>query len=505
MKNLKNLVFILAFVLVAGCSEDTIDTVKFGTIQGTVTDDATGEALSGVKVTTSPASSTEFTNSNGNFVLNNVPVDDYSVQAELDNYVTAFEPVTVLDGVLSEISFELLESLANNQPPSAPVLASPEDGAVDVPLEVDLIWSASDPEGDDLSYSINFRNSNTNEVQTFAVQDTMFTVENLQIATSYFWQVTVDDGINSPVSSEISEFSTLVIPDNPFLFVKNVQGNNVIFSGNQVNDDGGQTEPDFNVVQLTDDNSSSYRPRKNLITNKIAFLRNVAGDVQLFTMDFDGTNVDQVTGTVPVEGFRNDEVDFAWAEDGSRLYYPNFNDLYSIQPDGTDRRRVYSAPVGIFVSEVAIPEFDSDLLLLKTNNAQGYDVRIFTYRISTETEEVVIFENKEGAVDGIDIDANSERVLYTWDTSESENANYRRFASRLFSFNIPGMSTVEIETDVDQGQNDLDVRFSPDEGSIIFVRTFNNNNAIPSVFRRFLGNGVDDQELFTAASMPDWE
>ena len=37
--------------------------------------------------------------------------------------------------------------------------------------------------------------------------------------------------------------------------------------------------------------------------------------------------------------------------------------------------------------EIEIPEFDTDLLLLKTNDNQGYNVRIYTYRLSTEAEE----------------------------------------------------------------------------------------------------------------------
>lgn len=63
--------------------------------------------------------------------------------------------------------------------------------------------------------------------------------------------------------------------------------------------------------------------------------------------------------------------------------------------------------------EVAIPEFDNDLLLLKTNDLNGYSVRIFTYTLSTDTVETVILEGELGAAGSIDITVNATKVLYT--------------------------------------------------------------------------------------------
>jgi len=50
-------------------------------------------------------------------------------------------------------------------------------------------------------------------------------------------------------------------------------------------------------------------------------------------------------------------------------------------------------------------------------------------------------------------------------------------------------------------------RFSPTEGAIIFTRVQNNEGAIPSVYIASLSTtgDLDDDELFTAANMPDFE
>lgn len=496
-------------ILFFSCSEDTLDVVRTGRISGKVIDKVTGDRLSGAKVTTNPASTTVFSDSLGNFTMDDIIVDDYSVQAELDGYASGFESTTVIDGVLSQVSFELTIANTENLPPLAPTLVSPEDGTVDLPLEVTFIWESSDPDGDELTYTLDLRNGSTDEMQNIVVgQDTSYTVNNLQLATKYFWQVTVSDDNNDPVSSVISEFKTLTLPDNPFLFVKKKNDNLVIYSGAEDLDPGNgqQPEPDFNVLQLTSDNVNSFKPRKSNILSRIAFLRNSGGATQIYTMNFDGTDVRQVTNQRPVAGFRIEQLNYTWAQNDSKIYYPHFDKLYSINPDGTDNRLEYSTTDGSFISEVAVPEFDGDLVLLKTNNSSGYEVRIYTARLSTGMEEDVILENIDGAAGGIDISANADKVLYTWDISEAQNSAYKIFESRIYLQTIGSPDPpLPLETDVLIGENDLNVRFSPSEGGIVFTRVKNNTNATPDIYTFLFDDNQSDLLLFTNAFMPDWE
>src|SRR5690606_35593412 len=217
----------------------------YGTLKGKVIDKESGEPLDNAKITTNPASTTVFTDSSGNFTIQKVAVDDYSVQAELAGYVSGFEAVSVSETNTSEVSFELSVSNTQNLPPSMPILVTPEDGAEEQPLEVQFIWEASNSEADELSYTLDLRNVSTNEMQVFEVgQDTTFTVSNLQLATKYFWQITVSDNDNDPVVSSISEFKTLTLPDNPYLFVKKENDNLVIYSGAEDPDVGNGQEPE---------------------------------------------------------------------------------------------------------------------------------------------------------------------------------------------------------------------------------------------------------------------
>lgn len=498
----------LALLIFWSCSEDTIDVVIYGSLTGNVVDKVSGEPLNNVKITTNPASTTVFTDTLGNFTINKITVDDYSVQAEIEGYAKGFESVTVTENNTSAVSFELSVSNTTNFPPSTPILVSPEDGAEELPLEVTFIWQASDPENDELSYTLDLRNGTTDETQIFEVgQDTTFTVSNLQLTTKYFWQVTVTDDTNDPVSSIISEFKTLTQPDNPYVFVKEKNGNLVIFSGAQSDTIiGGNSEPDFNMFQLTSENINSFRPKKSNILKKIAFLRNSGGNTHIFTMNLDGTDVRQITSQKPVAGFRTEELEFTWAQNDSKIYYPYFDKLYSINSDGSGFELVYTTSDGAFISEVAVPEFDNNLVLLKTNNSSGYGVRIYTARLNPDTEETIILENVSGAAGGIDISANADKVLYTRDIDGDENSSYRIFNSRIYQYNIvTGDPAVILVNDVLQGENDLDVKFSPSEGGVIFTRVKNNFGAIPAVYSLIFDQTQNDQLLFTNSFMPDWE
>ncbi len=496
---------LLFFVALCSCNEDTLEIERKGSIIGTVLDKETGDPLENVQISTSPASTTTITDEDGNFSLLNILIDDYSVQAELEGYRTGFEPANVIEDAVSEVVFNLELSDTDNQPPSQPNLVFPEDGAEDIELEVQFTWESSDPENDDIFYTLKLRNGTTSEMQEFEIEkDTFFTVDNLNLATNYFWQVSAKDEDNDPVESVISEFRTLTTPNNPYFFVKKENNNNVIYSGNSDNDTITETV-DQNLFKLTNENNNSFRPKKNNNLQKLAFLRTVGGDAHLFTMNLDGTNVNQITSNVPVAGFRQEEISYTWSNDGAFLYYPNFDKLYRINNDGSGRTLIYQTADGSLISEVVIPEFDTDLLLLKTNDNQGYNIRIFTYRLSMNAEETVVLENVEGAAGGIDISANGDSILYSQDTSNSENQVYRQFAARMFLYDVGAATTTPIDTDVISGENELQCQFSPTEGGVIFTRVENNFGAKPKIVSLIFGSDIDNNVIFTNSFMPDWQ
>src|SRR5690606_7969873 len=142
-------VFLLTATLI-GCSEDTIDNVGTGSITGVVVEAGSNEPVENARISTNPASSTVFTNEKGEFLLEDIPAQDYSVEARKSGLLTQFEGATVVAGGSVSVVFELRPETANNKQPEAPQAVSPQDNATGVAVTTDFVWTVSDPEDDDL-------------------------------------------------------------------------------------------------------------------------------------------------------------------------------------------------------------------------------------------------------------------------------------------------------------------------------------------------------------------
>ena len=490
----------LILVAFVTCSEDTINENGFGILKGTVVKKGDNTALADVKITTNPASTTVFTDSEGKFLITDIASGQYSVQAEKEDFLASFQAATIVDGVTSTVVFEMDISTANNRPPEEPTLLFPIQDATDVDLVVEFSWETTDPDDDDIIYTFKLLNS-TNEEVVFAeeLEDTTYTVEELRLGETYFWQVSATDDINPPVQSTLGSFTTIDESFNRFYYVKKEGNNNVIYSGSDQGEDAN-----YNQFQLTSDGFNSFRPRKNNTNNKIAFLRTDGSEIHLYTMNTDGSGVDKLTSTIPVSGFRQDEIDFTWYQNGSRLYYPNLNKLYSISASGTGNTLVYEAPAGVFITEVDTNDFNN-LILIKTNNADGYDARIVIIDVNGNEQEVII-EGELGALGGIDFSIDGSKVLYTRDVSGSENPFYRQLDSRIFEYDTNTDTSTEIDTGKPSGTNDLDVKYSPDNGAILYMNTSNDGVSQKKIYKYVFEEEENSKTLlFTDSSMPDWQ
>ncbi|WP_296319989.1 carboxypeptidase-like regulatory domain-containing protein [Winogradskyella sp.] len=455
-------IFIVSLVLV-NCSEDAVDNLAKGTLTGIVVTNGTNLPLENVKISTNPSSSTVFTDAQGEFIIEDISVDQYSVQAELDGFLSGFEAAEVTEGSTVNVVFELDVETANNRPPTTPILITPADNAIDIPLDTQLVWSSSDPDGDEISYTIEIRNNFDEEVLSFStVNDTMVDITGLRFGLKYFWQVGAKDTVNEDViQSEVSAFETINAPENRHVFVRKIGGNNVIFS----------VDTSGNELQLTSSSSNSYRPRQNTVANKIAYLSNSGSETHIFTMDLDGSNVQQITSQVQVNGFDLEEIDFAWTQNGGRILYPNFDKLYSINVDGTGLFEVYQTTDASLITEVSISA-DESITALKTNDISGYNVSIFTIDGSGSVVDIVL-SGVSGAAGGLDISVNNQFILYWYDVSGFESSNYRQLDSRIFLYTRSDGNVDDLSDDKVAGTNDFDCRFTPNEAEVIFTNTSN--------------------------------
>lgn len=495
MKNFIYIICGLVFSTFVSCSEDGIDDSGIGRLTGTVVAINTNEPLQNVKITTTPASTTVFTDANGKFTIEKIASGEYSVQAELDEYATAFEGTNVTNGNTSTVVFELEFSNFNNRPPTKPILLSPEDNGLVESSEVTFIWTASDPDDDELTYSLELRNDQNSDVEIFEnITDTIYTFSPLVLGAKYFWQVSADDDINEPVTSHVSTFEVIASPSgNRFLFVRNINGNNVIFSSDE----------EGNEFQLTSSNSNSFRPRRNLAANKIAYFQTTGAQLDIYTMNLDGSDKTRVTSSIKPNGFNLNEISFSWPANSDRIYFPNFDKLYSINSNGQGLDDVYTTSDGSLISEVEVSD-NNTIIVLKTNNINGYDVEIFTIDFSGNLLETVL-TGVDGAANGLSLSVTNQQLIYSRDISGNEGPNYRRLDMRIFKYEFSTSTETEISFEKPAGTNDFEPRFSPNEAEVIFTNTSNDGISIRKVFKIDVNESDSREELFNNAFMPDWE
>ena len=236
-------------------------------------------------------------------------------------------------------------------------------------------------------------------------------------------------------------------------------------------------------------------------------MRSLGGATHIFSMNTDGTDLIQVTSAIPVAGFKQSELEYSWFDNGAKLYYPNFNKLYSINQDGSGNQLVYQAADTVLISEVAVNP-TNELIAIKTNKADGYAARIIVVDLVSGAEEVVI-ENQSGALGGLDFSIDGNKVLYTRYITGIENIEYLQLDSRIFEYDLTTDTATEVLTSKTPGTNDLDAKYSPDDGSIIFVNTSNDGISERKIYRTAQNDEITgearNEALFTNAFMPNWE
>ncbi|KPH12788.1 carboxypeptidase-like regulatory domain-containing protein [Chryseobacterium sp. ERMR1:04] len=503
MKTLIQFISIIIFsVCLFSCNEDLVDQAQTGMLKGKVVKRGTNEPIPNVKIFTAPTTQTVFSGKDGSFEIPNMPVGNYSVKAELSGYLTNFQAVNVQNqNQVVTVVFEMDDDTSLNSPPTTPLLLSPIDNAVNQPLNVELTWSATDPDtADVMKYSLTIKNNlDTNVIQVNDLTAKHYSLSNLKFGVSYFWQVSVSDGIHPPVLSAIGKFTTNTVPSNRYHYVQKQNGNLVIVS----------SDASGNNFQFTNSSYNSWRPRKNNNAGLIAFMRTEGGNTHLYTANPDGSNLFKVT-TVPVAGFNNFEMDFSWSTNGQSLIYSNFNKLYKINKDGSGLTLLYTTPDGSMISECDW-SYDGSKIALKTNDFNGYNAKIYVVDLLGNVVKTIL-TGVSGAAGGLNFSVDGQLLLYTKDISayQDGSGNYRQLDSRIFIYNLTTNTNYDVSAESDKplGTNDLDPRFSPNNAQIIFMNTSNDNVSQKNVMTIDLNSAMTDlvrTALFSNAEMPDYE
>lgn len=207
MKTIKWISCIFLILLFLGCEEDNIDINRFGGLSGVVLNGEDYSPLSGVLITTSPASSTALTNSEGAFEFKKVKEGEVTVTARKKDFLSSTVSVAVYEYETETLTFYLLKDEKNV---GWVIIYDPVpgNGAINQQTSFTFKWKVDqEKKSKQLEYTVYYFESGST-VQQIAGENltpTEVVVDGLKHSTTYYWYVVAkyegDRVANSPTWS----------------------------------------------------------------------------------------------------------------------------------------------------------------------------------------------------------------------------------------------------------------------------------------------------------------
>jgi len=207
MKITKWIPILFLIALITGCEEEKIDIMKFGSLSGVVLNGEDYSPLSGVLISTSPASSTKLTDKEGRFELKKVQEGEVAVTARKNDYLSNSVSVAVYENEKTDLTFFLLK---DEKDVGWVTIYDPVPGnsAVDQQTSLSLKWKVDKQyKSKELEYTVYYFESGST-VQQLAgenITSKEVTLSGLNYSTTYYWYVVAkhegDRVANSPTWS----------------------------------------------------------------------------------------------------------------------------------------------------------------------------------------------------------------------------------------------------------------------------------------------------------------
>ena len=120
--------------------------------------------------------------------------------------VTVVLIALVIDGCQEK---ERIVQTSENEPPNAPAVVSPPEGATGVSRSIAVRWSATDPDSDLLKFDVYFDVLNPPSVLAASdVQDMVLTRSGLDSNRAYYWRVVAKDNHSGVTAGNVWTFVT---------------------------------------------------------------------------------------------------------------------------------------------------------------------------------------------------------------------------------------------------------------------------------------------------------
>jgi len=126
----------------------------------------------------------------------NIPSGTYTVCWVIDSRNNVSE-LNENNNIVCKSAYQLTV-VQQNTPPNVPSSPTPSNSATNQSTNVDISWTCSDPDGDNLTYDVYFEANDSNPALVASgVTSTTYDPGDLQSNTTYYWGIVAKDGFDS--------------------------------------------------------------------------------------------------------------------------------------------------------------------------------------------------------------------------------------------------------------------------------------------------------------------
>jgi hypothetical protein len=123
---------------------------------------------------------------------------------------TYYWRIVVRDPMMEEVSGPewLFTTRPENLPPNPPGVVSPFSPSSQQPINLNLVWTASDPDADTLRFDVHFGTTNPPPLVASNFSAMSYVLTGLSFSTPYYWKIVVRDEHDAETSGPVWTFTT---------------------------------------------------------------------------------------------------------------------------------------------------------------------------------------------------------------------------------------------------------------------------------------------------------
>jgi TolB protein len=248
------------------------------------------------------------------------------------------------------------------------------------------------------------------------------------------------------------------------------------------------------VINLTNSAVNDHKPIISPDRSKIGFASDRNGQCEVFTMDINGNNPQQITTNGCLGGqYGNGFGSFDWLPN-NKIVYTNGNLLFTINLDGTDLTQIATSPSGSYFNFV-VTSPDGSKIAASTMKPWAYDVEIYLMN-NDGTNMTLLVPDNPGMTNVCSFTSDGSKVVYFYDVSGNEVSGSTQLDAHIFLINLDGTNNTDISINKPSGYNDYFSSIHPDGNKVIFSYQVNTYVQNADVWIMNI-DGSDRNQLFT--------